>query len=151
MNILEGSQAAQLLKNLVYAKKQVHSLSVDITVKSISSFSSGGSLDFGGSEFVPGESAIIEPKKLDPSDAYAWWSLGQGLYLVEYNEGLSLPSGHVAVIQPLERLIESGITHGIRFIAESDEKPMSIIHVGPGGARIKENARISKLIVLGND
>ena len=151
MNILEGSQAAQLLKNLVYEKKQVHSLSVDLTVKSISNFSSGGSLDFGGSEFAPGERAVIEPKKPDPSEKYGWWSLSEGEYLLEYNEELLLPPGYVALVQPHERIIESGITHGVRLITDPDEKLMSILRAGPAGARIKENARVSNLIVFKTD
>jgi len=151
MNILEGSQMAQFLANLVYEKKQVHSMSIDLTVKSIAKVSSGGSLDFGGSEFKPGDREIIEPQKSEPSEKYGWWSLDAGDYFVEYNEELSLPSGHIAIIQPHERIIESGITHGTRFMTESDEKLISLIHVGRSGVHIKENARISNLIVVTTD
>jgi len=148
MKILEGSQILQLLANLVYVKKQVHSASVDLTVKSIANMSLGGSLDFGGSEFKPGDREVIEPEKSDPSEKYGWWSLDEGDYFVEYNEELSLPSGCIAIIQPHERIIESGTTHASRFVTESDDRLVSMIHVGRGGIHIKENARISNLIVM---
>ncbi len=148
MNILDGAQTAQLLRNLVYEKKQVHSASVDLTVKSIAKILSAGSLDFGGSEFKPGEILVIDPQKSDPAEKYGWWFLDKGDYLLEYNEELSLPGGHIAIIQPHGRIIEAGITHGVRFLTEPDEKLVSIIRVGQAGVRIKENARISKLIIL---
>ena len=151
MNILEGSRLAQFLANMVYEKKQVHSVSVDLTVKSVAEISSGGSLDFGGSEFKPCARENIEPKKSDSAEKYGWWPLDEGDYFVEYNEELSLPSGHIAIIQPHERIIESGITHGTRLVTESDERLFMLIHVGRGGVRIKENARISNLIVLKTD
>lgn len=148
MNIINGNQAARLLKNLVYEKKQVHSASVDLTVKSIARILSAGILDFGGSEFKPGESLVIDAQKSDPAEKYGWWFLDKGEYLLEYNEELSLPDRHIAIIQPHERIIEAGITHGVRFLTEPDEKLMSIIRVAQAGVRIKENARVSNLIVL---
>jgi deoxycytidine triphosphate deaminase len=148
MVILEGNQTAKLLKNLVYEKKQIHSESVDLTVKSISRLCSTGSLDFGGSEFAPGERETIEPKKSDESEEYGWWALDEGDYFVEYNEDLFLQAEHFAIIQPHERIVEAGITHGMRLITEPDEKLISVIRVGRAGIRIKENARVSKLILL---
>ena len=137
-----------MLENLVYEKTQVHSRSVDLTVKSISRITAAGSLDFGGSEFSPGERDVCVPKKIDPADKYGWWFLAAGDYLVEYNEKLLLPADHVAVIQPHERLMESGVTHGTRFITERGEKLVSLMQATQPDVRIKENARISKLIVL---
>jgi hypothetical protein len=148
MKILESGQILQFLTNLVYEKKQVHFTSVDLTVKSIAKVLVGGSLDFGGSEYKSAEREVIEPEKAGPSEKYGWWSLDEGDYFVEYNEELSLPSGCIAIIQPHERIIESGITHATRFLTESDDRPIiSMIHVGRGRVHIKENARISNLIV----
>jgi deoxycytidine triphosphate deaminase len=147
-DILEGAQAAMLLSNMVYEKKQVHERSVDLTAKSISRVATTGSIDFGGSEYAPGEKVSLAPSKLDPSDEYGWWYLSAGEFLVEYNEKLSLPSDHLAILQPHERLIECGTTHGTRLITESEEKLFSLIHVCQADVHIKENARISKLIVM---
>lgn len=147
-DILEGDQVAKLLKNLVYEKKQVHVESVDLTVKAIRRIATTGSIDFGGSEFAPGEMVELAPKKLDPSDEYGWWFLVEGDFLVEYNEELSLPPHHLGILQAHERLIQSGVTHGIRFITESHEKLQTLLHVGQADVRIKQNARVSSLIVL---
>lgn len=147
-DILEGEQVAKLLKNMIHEKTQIHSESVDLTVKSISRVATTSSLDFGGSEFAPGEKVAFIPKKVKPGDKHGWWLLATGEFLVEYNEELSLPPHHLGIIQPHERLIESGVTHSTRFVTETDEKLLSLIHVCQADVRIKENARISKLIVL---
>jgi len=147
-DILTGEQAAGLLKNLIHKKTQVHESSVDLTVKSISRVATTGSLDFGGSEFDPGERVVLVPKKMKADDKYGWWLLAEGDFLIEYNEELSLPPHHVAVIQPHERLIESGATHSVRLITEPSERLVGLIQVGKADIRIKENARVSKLVVL---
>lgn len=146
--ILEGEQAAELLRNLVYEKKQVHGWSVDLTVKSISRVATTGSLDFGGSEFAPSERIALSPQKMDPSSEYGWWHLAAGDFLVEYNEELSLSANQFAILQPHERLMECGATHGTRLIIEPEEKLFSLLNVCEADVRIKENARISKLIVM---
>jgi deoxycytidine triphosphate deaminase len=146
--ILEGEQAAKLLSNLVYEKKQVHERSVDLTVKSISRVATTGSLDFGGSEFAPGERIALIPRKMDPSSEYGWWHLAAGDFLVEYNEELSLSSNQFAILQPHERLMKCGTTHGTRVVTQPGHKLFSLVHVCQADVRIKENARISELIVM---
>jgi len=147
-DILEGEQIGKLLRNLVYEKTQLHTESVDLTVKKISRIVTTSSIDFGGSEYVPGERVVLDPRKIDPADKYGWWFLAEGEFLVEYNETLSLPPHHLGIIQPHERLIEAGATHGTRFITESGEKLISLVRISQADVRIKENARISKLFVL---
>lgn len=147
-DILEGEQIGKLLRNLVYEKTQIHSESVDLTVKTISRIATTSSIDFGGSEYLPGKRVMLAPRKIDPVDKYGWWSLAEGEFLVNYNEDLSLPPHHLGILQPHERLIEAGVTHGTRFITESGEKLISLVRVSQADVRIKENARISKLFVL---
>jgi len=147
-DILDGERAAELVKNLIHKKTQVHESSVDLTVKSISRIATTSSVDFGGSEFVPGERVVLPPKKMKAEDKYGWWHLAEGDFLIEYNEDVSLPPHHVAIIQPHERLMESGATHGVRLVTEQSEKLLTLIQVGKSDIRIKENARVSKLIVL---
>ncbi len=147
-DILEGKQIVEALTNLVYEKKQTRAKSVDLTIKSLSRVATTGAVDFGGSEYAPGEKVALVPVKMDPSDEYGWWHLSAGDFLVEYNEELSLPAGHLGIVQPHERLIECGATHGVRFITEPGERLLTLIHVCQADVRIKENARISNLIVL---
>jgi deoxycytidine triphosphate deaminase len=81
-------------------------------------------------------------------DKYGWWHLPAGEFMVGYNEELALPPGHMAILQPHERLVECGVSHAARFITEPSEKLSSLIHVGRAGVEIKLNARVSKLVVL---
>lgn len=146
--MLGGEEIGKYLKNLVYEKTQIKPESVDLTVKTISRIVTTSSIDFGGSEYVPGERIELAPRKIDPAEKYGWWFLAEGEFLVEYNETLSLPPDHLGIIQPHIRLIEAGATHDTRFITESEEKLISLLRICQADARIKENARISKLIVL---
>ena len=147
-----GENLAKLVKNLVYEKGQTHSRSLDLTVRSISRIATTGNIDFGGGEYAPGERITLEPKKMDPSAEYGWWHLPAGDFLVEYNEELSEElfalANSLAILQPHERLLECGATHAARFITEPEERLFSLIHVCQADIRIKENARVSKLIVL---
>jgi deoxycytidine triphosphate deaminase len=148
MDVLEGEQVARQLKNLISEKAQVHAESVDLTVKSIFRIATTGSIDFGGSEYVAGERVPLVPKKVNPGDKYGWWLLATGEFLVEFNEELALPPHHLGIVQPHERLIESGATHNTQFVTEPGQKLLALIHVCQADVRIKENARISKLIIL---
>jgi deoxycytidine triphosphate deaminase len=148
MDVLEGEQVARQLKNLINEKMQVHEESVDLTVKSISRVAATGSIDFGGSEYGAGEKALLSPKKLNPADKYGWWLLATGEFLVEYNEELALPPHHLAILQPHERLIECGVSHNTQVITDPGQKLLALIRVSQADLRVKENARISKLIIL---
>jgi deoxycytidine triphosphate deaminase len=151
VEFLEGQHVGKLLRNMIHEKTQVHAKSVDLTMKAVSRIATTSSIDFGGSEFAPGDRVTLMPKKMDPSDKYGWWLLAAGEFLIEYNECLSLPPRHIAIIQPHQRLIEAGATHETRLIAEPTERLMSLVQVCQADVRIKENARISELIVLRND
>ncbi len=148
MDVLEGEQVARQLKNLIHEKTQVHAESVDLTVKAIFRIATTGSIDFSGSEYTSGERIRLTPSKTNPSDKYGWWLLATGEFLVEYNEELELPPHHLAIIQPHPRLIQIGATHNTQLITEPEQKLTCLIHVCQADVRIKENARISKLIVL---
>jgi len=148
MDVLEGEQVARLLQNMIHEKTQVHGESVDLTVRSIYRMATTGSIDFGGSEYAAGRKVLLTPKKTKPEDKYGWWLLAAGEYLVEYNEELALPPHHLAIIQPHERLIETGVTHNTLLITEPGQELSTLIQVCQADARIKENARISKLIIL---
>jgi deoxycytidine triphosphate deaminase len=148
MDVLTGEQVARLLKHMVVPEVQVRAESVDLTVKSVSRVATTGAVDFAGIEFLPGERVALIPKPSRPTDKHGWWLLAAGEFLVEYNEELTLPPHHLAIIQAHGRLMETGVTHTTRFITETEQALFSIIHVCQADVRIQENARISELIVL---
>lgn len=116
---------------------------IDLTVTEIYQIRGPGRLDFGGGE--------LEPAKLDPhprtwrnnDDAYQWWHLEAGTYLIEYNESLT----REALLQPRTELLERGATHATLRI---DELPLVPLTVSAGGLRVKENARLSLVLPLGS-
>lgn len=114
-------------------------------MKKIYSFESRGTLDFGGSEFLPADRDLIEPI-IENDPKYGWWILDKGEYIVEYNEILS-NSNYFAIVFPHERLQMTGCYHS-PFLANpqnSDNRISlkSLLSVSTDGVRIKENARIS--------
>jgi hypothetical protein len=62
-----------------------------LTVKRIGKLHSGGSLDFGGSQYSEAVIEWMEPEKKAEDDKYGWWQLNEGSYWVEYNERIDLP------------------------------------------------------------
>ncbi len=135
------------LADTIHRDTQEHADSCDLTVNSVYEVTGSGSLDFGGSEFVEADQHLIEPEKEDPEDDYGWWHLNEGTYLVEYNERPdNVPNG-VAIVFPHERLLRTGSSHPA-FLARSGIKLTTPLNVGETGCDIKENARISKMVVV---
>lgn len=116
-----------------------------LTVKKLGKFYSGGSLDFGGSEYSDGVIEWMEPEKKSEDDKYGWWKLNEGYYWVEYNERIDLPENVRLYFQPWEKALQAGISHQAGIIAEPRKVLATLVHVGGYTVRIKENARISEI------
>lgn len=145
-----GQQIFNLLDGTIYEKKQVEDSGVYLTVNKIFALKSGGEMDFGGSEYKEGEKGEMEPVKRTPDDKYGWWNLDPGEYLIEFNESPQevLIQERLVIMEPAEILTKNGVFHPVKII---DEKGAirTTFFVGRNGIKIKENARISKLIVVG--
>src|SRR6056297_296004 len=85
--------------DLVYEPTQTDSRGLDLTVDSISRITEPGRVDFGGGELEPAETEPVATEKRDPEDDYGWWELAEGVYLIDYNEALSIPDGVSLVFQ----------------------------------------------------
>jgi hypothetical protein len=145
--MLSPDALAQQLDGLVHLDTQRAGTGIDLTVHSIFRTTGHGQLDFGGSEFEPAPSEPLTPVLDDPDDDYAWWTLEEGAYLVEYNESLALADGQRAEVTPLERTLLAGAHHGA-FVLETDRDPLTtLLVVGHRGCRLKENCRLSRLTV----
>jgi hypothetical protein len=62
--LLTGQQIPQLLREMIYQPTQIHPYSFDLTLKEVFELTTGGSCDFGGSEFCQGKTTPIPPHYL---------------------------------------------------------------------------------------
>ena len=149
MEIWSADQIQKTISGLIHPPKQIHGEGIDLTVKELSKFSGPGALDFGGSEYKPATLERIMPEKQKPEDEYGWWNLNSGDYLIKYNELINFPEGTAGIIFPHLRLIQGGGSHPACVIYSVDEQSSILLQVGSQGLLIKENARVSTLIILG--
>jgi deoxycytidine triphosphate deaminase len=148
MKILSGEEIVGYLSKLIYRDTQVQKSWVDLTAKEIYFMESWGSLDFGGSELKIGSKKKHPTVKRKEEDKYGWWDLMAGQYLLEFNEVLSLPDGTIGVLQPRPELLANGVSHPTLLVTSGEDLPLIPLLVGNVGARIKENARVSRLYVF---
>lgn len=147
MRTLEADRVAERVDGLVHLETQRAEGGLDLTVDEIHRLARPGALDFGGSEFEEAGREEIEPRLADPGDDYGWWELSPGSYLIRYNEALALEEAETALVLPLGRLQEAGASHPT-LVARGRRDPLeTLLHVGDAGCRLKENCRVSRLIV----
>lgn len=146
-NLLRGSQAQSFVESLIHAKTQIQGHRIVLTVGQIARLSGSASFDFGGSEFADCTKELLSPEKADPDD-YGWWTLPPGTYLIEFNEGLDLPSGHMAILQPWGQTAANGLAHPTRVLSGRHRTVSVPVTVRDVDIHIKENARLSELLVL---
>lgn len=153
MRILDADATVSQIGGLVHLDTQRAPAGLDLTVDRIARVTGPGRLDFGGSEFAPAGRERIEPRLAAPEDDYGWWELETGTYVARYNESLELDPGRVGAIHPLPRLLQAGASHP-GFVVDGGEgrgdgAPLEVLlTVGGGGCALKENCRISRLLVV---
>ncbi len=125
---------------------QVKENSIDLTVSEVYALEGKGALDFGGSEYTEPRRGRLQPVK-EGDDEYGWWDLKPGTYLITLNEVVSGLKG-VGFLSPHPRLLKAGATHPTLFTMEWKKDYILPIEVSMQGLKIKENARVSKLMVL---
>ena len=140
----------QVVSNYIHDGKQIdeNTGSMILTVGRIGTLVGRGSLDFGGSEFAPSPTAWQEPVKKSGDDKYGWWHLEPGSYLLEFNESLLLSKGEKAMLQIWEEAARTGVAHPTELILTSREPLATVMSVPTPGVDIKENARISRVLLL---
>lgn len=147
--MLTADALAQQLDGLVHLDTQCAPDGIDLTVDTIARTTGHGQLDFGGSEHAAAPHEPLTPVLDDPDDDYAWWTLEQGAYVVQYNESLTLTEGQRARVMPLDRTLRAGAHHGAFGLEEGRDPLSTLLVVTRMGCRIKENARLSRLTVTG--
>lgn len=140
----------QVIENYIHDGKQIdeNTGTMILTVGRIGTLVGRGSLDFGGSEYTPTPTAWQEPVKKNADDKYGWWNLEPGSYLLEFNESVVLQEGEKAVLQIWEEAARTGVAHPTEVILTSREPLATVMTVPNPGVDIKENARISRVVLL---
>lgn len=148
--ILDTEHTRTRVEGLLHLETQAAAVGLDLTVGSVHRLTGAGSLDFGGSELEAAPSTPVNTRLRSEDDEYGWWALEPGSYRVRFNESLTLEEGEVARIFPLERLLLAGAGHPA-FLADGPRDPLeTLLTVGEAGCRLKENCRISRLVVVRN-
>jgi len=147
MKPITGEDVSKLTEGLLSDKHQVKDLTVDLTVKEIYRPLSSGQLDFGGSEYKEPDLEKVDTYRLDEDADYGWWNLEEGTYLVKFNETVEELEG-LGLLSPHPRLLKTGATHPSLVVHEWEDDYVLPLNVGGWGLDIKENARISKLMIF---
>ena len=135
----------ELLDGIVHEPTQRTSDGFDLTLAAVFNVSDSGRVDFGGDELAEASVDPVPTWKRNQDDDYEWWQLDAGHYLIEYNE--SLTSEEVSLtVQAREELLERGAFHPTVTVGRLPRMPLS---VGGAGIRLKENARISTIVDVG--
>ncbi|OLZ41321.1 dCTP deaminase [Natrinema saccharevitans] len=137
---------ADAVDNLVYEPVQLDDHGIDLTVGAVYEVAAPGRIDFGGDELVD---ADLEPVPTDleaSDDEYGWWHLEGGQYVIQHNEFLTDLAEPVQ-LQPRNELLARGGSHPSMQVR--DHLPLIPLTVADGGLRLKENARVSRLVPLG--
>ncbi|MFT4903975.1 MAG: deoxycytidine triphosphate deaminase [Natronomonas sp.] len=135
---------APFVDGIVHDPTQTEGRGLDVTVAEIHRVAEPGRVDFGGGELNAATLEPIETEKRNPDDDYEWWYLDAGQYLVEYNESLSAPDDLTLALQTRDSVRARGAFHPTLYVDALDVVPLS---VGGEGIRLKENARLSTLLV----
>ena len=132
------------VEDLVHAPTQTEGRGVDLTVAAVHRVADPGSVDFGGGELEAADLEAVGTERRDPDDEYGWWNLDAGRYLLSYNESLAAPDDLSFVLQTRDELLARGAFHPTLHVRELSAVPLT---VGGAGLDLKENARVSTLLV----
>ena len=131
----------QYVTDSIHEPIQTEGTGFALTVAGVHEVIEPGRIDFGGGELEPARTTSHESSKRNPDDDYEWWTLREGQYLIEYNE--SLTGEATVTLQPRTELLERGVSHPMLHVNELPRVPLS---VGGAGIKIKENARVSRIV-----
>jgi deoxycytidine triphosphate deaminase len=145
--MMSADALAQQLDGLVHLDTQRAPDGVDLTVDAVYRTTGHGQLDFGGGECEAAPRDPLTPVLDDPDDDYAWWTLEDGAYVIRYNESLTLTGDQRARIYPLERTLHAGAHHSTFVLDEGRDPLETLLVVTRMGCRLKENCRVSRLVV----
>jgi len=145
-SLIPGKMASDYVEGMLQPENQVKSWWVELTLKQVYILEEPGNLDFSGKELKAGKLKKYPKMKME-GDAYGWWTLGGGSYVIEFNEKISLPENSYALLSPSPNLVINEASHPTMVIHPGENISHTTLSVGPPGVNLKENAIISRLTV----
>ncbi len=142
---LSAEDVKERVDGIIHEDTQFADKGIDLTVNKISRVSTPAELDFGGSEEKLGEVEEIAAEKRSAEDDYGWWKLERGVYIIEFNEEVSVED-EIGLIVPLDRLTAGGCFHS-PLVIHGGLSGQPVLFVSSPGLNLKENARVSRLLV----
>jgi hypothetical protein len=137
------TDVTEFLDDLVHEPSQIEGHGVDLTVEYVARIEGAGDVDFGGDEYEAPEAEAVRAERRSEDDDYGWYELDAGTYVLRYNETLSSAENEF-LLQPHPRLLALGVIHPTVRLEKLRRVPMT---VPEDGVNIKENARVSTLLV----
>lgn len=149
MILLKEEELRNHLESIVHQDTQQHSNHFDLTISEINKFTEAASLDFGGSEFQPADTEVVNPQKTKGED-YGWWHLSEGVYQATMNEKIKEFEDTIAVLTPHIHTQKAGIITNTALLSKEEEGQTVTMNfrVPAAGCNIKENARFASLYLL---
>lgn len=124
------------------ASIQIQPAGFDVSIASISSFTSPGRIDFDNKER---KLADLKPLQKFDDD---YWFLPQGSYFITFKELTTIPLNVVVLARPRSSLLRSGVTvdTGVWDPGYSGRAGSLMIVTNPHGLWLKDGARVIQLI-----
>lgn len=150
MALANSDQLTKSINDLVHQDTQKQEHCLDLTLSEVHEFTGPGSLDFGGSEFEPAATEIIEPEKKNPDDEYGWWNLRGGIYHAVCNESFKPLENHAIFVVPHEHAQKAGVMVNtiVASKGRNGDAIRLLIHISEAGCNIKENARFASAYMV---
>jgi dUTP pyrophosphatase len=136
-----------LVEGLIDQRTQVQSCGIDLTVRTVSRYTSAGAIDFDNSGRELSGTEVVHWND-------GWLQLPQGPYHVIYAQCVNLPADVMALAYPRSSLLRCGVSlytavwdPGYSGRAEA----LLVVH-NPSGFRLGRDARVAQLVftVLGD-
>ena len=131
-----------LVENYLSLEQQLQPNGFDLTLNSVSRFSSSGSMGA-----APDDRELSSTEPLDFATG-GWLELAPGPYLIDFNETVNLPLDVMALGRPRSSLLRSGVAiHTAVWDAgyRGRSQALMVVHQS-AGYRVQKDARLLQLV-----